>query len=113
MGFMLGLEGTNMRKIAVLGIAALALGGSAMASAATHGEKVYSKTCTACHTDGLSGAPRLGNVAEWASRIPAGKEALVESVRKGKGLMPPRGGNVQFDDNDLRAAVEYILSKAR
>ena len=90
-------------------VALLAAGASAVA--ATQGEKVYGKTCTVCHTDGLSGAPRLGNVAEWTPRIPAGKEALVDSVRKGKGLMPPRGGNDKFNDDDLRAAVEYILSK--
>jgi cytochrome c5 len=113
MELMLLSESMTMRNIAVLGLAALAFGAGGIASAATHGEKIYGKSCTVCHTDGLSGAPRLGNLAEWAPRIPAGKEALLESVRKGKGLMPPRGGNVEFDDNDLRAAVEYILSKAR
>ena len=102
-----------MRRILGITLMGIAFGAAGIASAATHGEKVYGKTCTVCHTDGLSGAPRLGNSAEWAPRIPAGKDALVESVRRGKGLMPPRGGNERFSDDDLRAAVEYILSQVR
>jgi len=102
-----------MRNITGLVLAAFGFGVSGIALAATPGQKVYDKTCSVCHADGLSGAPRLGNAAEWAPRISSGKDALLDSVRKGKGLMPPRGGNDKFDDNDLRAAVEYILSKAR
>ena len=83
------------------------------AFAASQGEKVYDKTCVVCHSEGISGAPRLGNSQEWAPRIAAGKEALVASVRNGKGQMPAKGGNPKFTDEDLRAAVDYIVSKSR
>ena len=102
---------STLQKSALLAAAALAF--ACAAHAASSGEKVYEKTCTVCHSDGLSGAPRLGNKPEWAPRIPKGKDALVESVRNGKGLMPPRGGNDRFTDEDLRAAVEFIVSKAQ
>jgi cytochrome c5 len=99
-----------MRRAAV---SALALAAAGAGHPATLGEKVYERTCTVCHGDGLSGAPRLGNRAEWAARVPKGTEALVESVKNGKGLMPPRGGNAKFTDEELRAAVEYMISRVR
>ena len=83
------------------------------ALATTRGEKVYDKTCVVCHSTGISGAPRLGNSQEWTIRLAAGKEALVASVRNGKGQMPAKGGTPKFTDEDLRAAVDYIVSKAR
>jgi cytochrome c5 len=104
----LNLEGQTMRYVlCAAGVFLLALD----AGAAPQGDKVYARTCVVCHADGLSGAPRLGNAEEWKPRVPAGKAALVDSVRKGKGLMPPRGGNDTFTDDDLRAAVDYMLSK--
>lgn len=102
-----------MRPSRYTALLALVFASALPVLAATPGEKVYEKTCTVCHSEGLSGAPRLGDKSEWAHRIAAGKDALVESVRKGKGLMPPRGGNDRFSDEDLRAAVEYIIARAR
>lgn len=81
--------------------------------AASRGEKVYDRTCTVCHDEGLSGAPKLGNRNDWATRVAAGPDELVKSVKGGKGLMPPKGGNDKFSEEDLRAAVEYMLAKLR
>ena len=99
-------------RFAIIGaiVASLAV---PLALANPQGEKVYRKTCVVCHSDGISGAPRLGNTLEWAPRLAAGRDALVASVRNGKGLMPPKGGNPTFTEDELRAAVDYILSKAR
>jgi len=104
-----------MRTISALAVASAVAAALAapFAGAATQGEKVYGKTCVVCHAEGVSGAPRLGNPAEWAPRVASGKEALVVSVRSGKGFMPARGGNPKFTDEDLRAAVDYMLSKLR
>jgi len=81
--------------------------------AAPRGDKVYDKTCVVCHDTGVSGAPRLGNRSEWVPRISAGIDALVSSVKNGKGQMPPKGGNDKFTEEELRAAVEYMLAKVR
>jgi cytochrome c5 len=103
---------SRVTRIFIAAAVAASFAGSA-SHAASQGEKVYDRTCIVCHGDGLSGAPRLGNKSEWATRAARGKEALFESVKNGKGLMPPRGGNSKFTDEDLRAAIEYMLAQLR
>ena len=77
------------------------------------GEKVYESTCVVCHSSGISGAPKLGDRSAWAERLAKGKESLVNSALKGKGLMPPRGSNPKFNDEDIRAAVEYMVAASK
>jgi cytochrome c5 len=83
------------------------------AGGAADGKKVYDSTCTACHTAGVAGAPKLGDKAAWAPRLKQGVDALVQSAAKGKGAMPPKGGNASLPDADLRAAVEFMVSQAK
>jgi cytochrome c5 len=85
----------------------------AAAGGAADGKKVYDSTCTACHTAGVANAPKLGDKAAWAPRIKQGMDALVESATKGKGAMPPKGGNASLADADLRAAIEFMVSQAK
>ena len=76
------------------------------------GAKVYAMGCNACHAAGVAGAPKFGDKAAWAARSKAGVDALVASVIKGKGAMPPKGAVGQAPaDADLRAAVEYMLAR--
>ena len=83
------------------------------AAAAPDGKKVFDSVCTACHTAGVAGAPKLGDKAAWAPRIKTGVDTLVQSVTKGKGAMPPKGGNPSLSDADLRAAVEFMVSQSK
>jgi cytochrome c5 len=80
---------------------------------AADGKKVFDTTCTACHTAGVAGAPKLGDKAAWAPRIKQGMDALMQSALKGKGAMPPKGGNASLSDADLRAAIEFMVSQAK
>jgi cytochrome c5 len=77
------------------------------------GAKVYAMGCNACHAAGVAGAPKFGDKAAWATRSKAGVDALVASVTKGKGAMPPKGAVANASDADLRAAVEYMLAAAK
>ena len=52
------------------------------------GEEVFKAQCTACHTPGAAGAPKVGDAAAWGRRISSGFDALVQSALKGKGAMP-------------------------
>ena len=83
------------------------------AAGAADGKKVYDSTCTACHTSGVANAPKLGDKAAWAPRLKQGMDALVQSAEKGKGAMPPKGGNAALSDADLRAAIEFMVSQAK
>ena len=77
------------------------------------GAQVYAKGCNACHATGVAGAPKYGDKAAWAARSKTGVDALVGSVIKGKGAMPPKGGQAGASDAEIRAAVEYLLAAAR
>jgi cytochrome c5 len=81
--------------------------------AAADGKAVYSQTCVACHQVSVAGSPPLGDKAAWAPRIKQGMDVLVQSVTKGKGAMPPKGGNAALTDAQLRAAVEFMVSQSK
>jgi len=93
----------------VAGVAALLVSGSASAS----GEEVYKKNCKMCHGSGMMGAPKVGDAAAWADRIAQGTDALYHSAINGKGKMKPKGGKKSLSDDDVKAAVDYMVSQSK
>jgi len=77
------------------------------------GKKIFESTCVACHGAGIAGAPKAGDKAAWAPRLKAGMDALYASALKGKGAMPPKGGNNALADADVKAAVDYLAGLAK
>lgn len=82
------------------------------------GRQVWTGTCIRCHSTGLAGAPLIGNRALWAPRIAKGVEVLVEHAMDGfmgpaGGEMPARGGNPDLTDEEVRAAVEFMVTSSR
>ena len=77
------------------------------------GKTVYTQTCAACHAAGVAGAPKTGDKAAWAPRLGSGRDTMVTSVLKGKGAMPPKGGNASLSDDDVKAAVDFLVSQAK
>ncbi len=71
---------------------------------------LYTNICSACHIAGVANAPKLGDKAAWAPRLPAGVDGLTASVIKGKGAMPPKGGAAAASDAEIKAAVDYMVS---
>ncbi|HJV86439.1 MAG TPA: c-type cytochrome [Noviherbaspirillum sp.] len=86
------------------------------AAAGDAGKKLYESTCQACHGTGVAGAPKFGDKAAWAPRIKQGAATLHEHAIKGfqgkSGMMPPKGGSTAPDD-DVKAAVDYMVSAAK
>lgn len=80
------------------------------------GETVYNQTCQACHAAGLVGAPKLGDKADWGPRVAQGKDVLYKHAIEGytgkKGVMVPKGGSTA-PDADIKAAVDYMVEKAK
>ena len=76
------------------------------------GEKLYKSACLACHMAGVAGAPKLGDKAAWATVTEKGMDAMMQITINGKGAMPPRGAT-KADDETLRAAVDYMVSKSK
>lgn len=79
-------------------------------AAAADGKAIYTKACAVCHNNL---PPKLGDKAAWAPRLKAGTDALVASTINGKGAMPPKGGAASLLNEDIKAAVEYIVSQAK
>ena len=77
---------------------------------AADGKALYDANCAACHN---VLAPKIGDKAAWAPLIKKGTDALVQSVIAGKGMMPARGGHATLTDADVKASVEYIVSKSK
>jgi cytochrome c5 len=97
-------------KFAMIGITTLATLLSIGQVAAADGKAVYDKGCGGCHNNM---DPKLGDKAKWEPRIKQGTDALVASVIKGKGTMPPKGGMAAASNDDIKAAVEYMVGKAK
>lgn len=93
--------------------------GSAAAPAAAasdgprSGSDVYSSACQACHAAGVAGAPVTGNADAWAPRIDKGLETLVSHAINGFNAMPPKGGCGSCSDDDIQAAVEYMVEQVQ
>ncbi|HYC35783.1 MAG TPA: c-type cytochrome [Usitatibacter sp.] len=83
------------------------------AGAAAAGKSTYDSACAACHAAGVAGAPKLGDKAAWAPRLKAGKDQLYASAIKGKGAMPPKGGQTALSDDAVKAAVDYMTSSVQ
>ena len=76
------------------------------------GEEIYNAVCMSCHTSGAAGAPMIGNIQQWTERISEGKEHLYEQAINGVGVMPAKGGVPTLSDDEVKAAVDYIISKS-
>ncbi len=76
-------------------------------------EALYNAICKACHAAGVAGAPKTGDKAAWAPRIATGSAAMLKSVISGKNAMPPRAGDASLSDDELKAAVEYLVDKTK
>ncbi|MCC6708442.1 MAG: cytochrome c5 family protein [Gammaproteobacteria bacterium] len=80
------------------------------------GKGVFNKTCALCHAAGVAGAPMPGNKEQWAPRIAQGKDMLYKHALEGftgqAGMMPPRGGNTALTDDEVKAAVDYMVGKS-
>ena len=95
-------------------LAAAALFATAgLAQAERTGEEVYNGPCKTCHEAGVAGAPKFADKAAWAPRIATGMDALMNTVHNGKGAMPPKGTCMDCTEGELKAAVEYMTSKAK
>lgn len=89
----------------------VAAGGGAAAGART-GAQLFESACTACHSTGAAGAPKVGDKAAWAPRIAQGLKGLVASATKGKNAMPPKGGVADATDAELARAIAYMANKS-
>lgn len=107
------------------GAAAQAAAAAAAAAAASSqvayggtldGGEIYKNLCGACHTNGVGKAPML-NAAGMGARAAKGVDTLYKHAIEGftgtKGAMPARGGGASLTDDEVKAAVNYMVAQSK
>ena len=81
------------------------------------GKKIYGNVCAMYHASGAAGAPKPGDKADWGPRIAQGMDMLhkhaIEGFTGAKGVMPARGGSATLSDDDVKAAVGYMVELSK
>jgi cytochrome c5 len=79
------------------------------------GPQVYNAACIICHGSGIGGAPMISDSDAWQSRVTQGDEILYLHALDGytgeSGFMPQKGGRLDLSDDEVRGAVDYMVSE--
>ncbi|QTF94309.1 MAG: cytochrome c5 family protein [Halomonas sp. BM-2019] len=81
----------------------------APAHAGIDGEAIYNQACMACHMTGAAGAPIKGDEGAWSERLEKGMDELYANSINGIGAMPPKGGHANLSDDEVKAAVDFMI----
>ncbi|MEH6610047.1 MAG: c-type cytochrome [Halioglobus sp.] len=71
----------------------------------------FDDSCSNCHTFGLGGAPKVGEILDWEPRLAKGIDTLVGSVKNGFGSMPAGGRCDDCSDDDYEAIILFMSSE--
>lgn len=90
-------------------VQAAAVATTPAADVVVDGSTVYDGLCKTCHATGVAGAP-IAKTDQLATRLTEkGLATLVQNAINGLNAMPPRGGNPALTDEQIQAAVEFML----
>jgi cytochrome c5 len=76
------------------------------------GKKIYKQFCAMCHANNPLinlGAPTIRVKKDWIERMKQGIDKMLVKIDSGLNAMPPRGGCFECSDDDLKAAIVYML----
>ncbi len=83
------------------------------------GKKVFDGLCVNCHGVPALAAmiPQAGDADAWAPRIEKGIDTLYQHAINGftgeLGMMPAKGSNPALSDDEVKAAVDYIVGQVQ
>ncbi len=78
------------------------------------GQSLYETKCTACHAIGVAGAPKFGHAEDWEPRVSAkGMDGIFKSAWNGLNAMPPKGTCGDCTEDELKGAIEYMVSHSK
>jgi cytochrome c5 len=60
----------------------------------------------------VANAPKIGDRAAWGPRIKQGLQGMLAVATKGKGAMPPRGGDASLTDAELTRAIIFMANQS-
>jgi len=80
------------------------------------GGTIYQNLCAGCHGSGAGGAPTLEH-AHWDARIAQGVDTLYQHSLEGytgsSGMMPAKGGNPALSEEQVHAAVDWMIGNLK
>jgi len=76
------------------------------------GISVYKKYCHTCHANGIAGAPKVGNQAQWSERYEQGWPLIMQRALKGYKGMPAKGHCVKCSEQDIKDAIIYMMQES-
>jgi cytochrome c5 len=93
-----------------------AVGQTVVAQAVPAGEDIYRQACGLCHDNGVTGAPKPHDDRDWRGRVDQGMAVLVRHAIEGfqgeSGVMLPKGGFSHLSDEEVAAAVDYMVGES-
>lgn len=81
----------------------------AASSGPREGSAIYDRFCSACHTSGALGAPKINVAADWEDRLAQGMETVLKHAIEGYNAMPPKGTCGDCSDDEIQAAIDYMV----
>ena len=105
----------NIKPVGQVNVGSAPAGGAAaeaVAAGPRSGDQVYNASCLACHSTGIAGAPKVGDQAAWAARAAKGIDGMLATSVSGLNAMPPKGTCADCSDEELKAAILYMLSES-
>ena len=75
------------------------------------GKQIYDLFCFVCHATGVSEAPLLGDREKWQPLIDKGMDAMLATSLAGLNLMPPKGACVDCSEEEMQAAIQYMIDQ--
>lgn len=100
----------NSALMAAIGMLVVAIPLSA--SGSKSGEEVYTQMCSACHSAGVAGAPKVGDQKAWAPLIAEGQHIVTAHGWVGVRAMPPRGGDPGLELEEFARATAHMANTA-
>ena len=73
------------------------------------GADIYNAACVACHGSGVLGAPKLQDAGDWQPRLEKGFDTVWQNAIDGINAMPAMGTCGSCSNDDIKAAVEYMI----
>lgn len=107
------IVGQDNSALAITSPTGSADAGAGAAAMPTDGVGLYDVACSACHSQGIGGAPKSGDKAAWAPRLAQGTAILykhaIEGYQGKAGVMPAKGGRADVSDDLVKAAVDHMV----
>jgi len=77
------------------------------------GQAGYEQSCSACHANDAIGAPVVGNKDIWSEVVSKGLDKVYHNAINGINAMPPKGGNMDLSDDEMKKIVDYMINASK